>query len=468
MPPTFSQRNRQKQPLIIRVFGPVIIIILAIYVGLSSAMKVSRDVIEQHLQTLSALIERQAAAAGKEGKLTYGDITFEGFGFDKHAVISNVSISIAENVVTYNNKWSLSTSAIHIAPDAFLDSKFFISLPAPINIIQNSELKYVVSYPTHPKLAYFDGVKGTSQIIEQSLSLPEKIIISPAQSVDDSGVSKSGSVEISYAPMPLLKSSQNNAEKHRDYDIEIKDLKIAGDEGVRLTAGAISSHYSESQVDEGKISGKYILSLTDLLVFGGESITHPYSIHADFDINSQSGVDDINIEKLSLIGSDFDLSLSGKVMSASDDPLLFGSAKLAVNNAGRFISSELIPQVAKGTIAMALQKLSGSPLEPNTHLELPLKREKNSQFYIGDTSFESLAAAVFNDMMQQQNEDKAPDAARDTSPVPSTLPDAPPSAANGAAPYSPVISAPVEELKAPSAADSFRSAAPPEKTVGDE
>ncbi|NBX02974.1 MAG: hypothetical protein EBR02_02690 [Alphaproteobacteria bacterium] len=463
-----------------RIVGPIIIIGLVAYMAMSSSAAITKQNIEKNLQSLAKFVEKQAADSGREGKLTYGDVVFEGIGFGKRAIIHNVTLSLAEKSMTDTSKWSLSTASVVVVPDAFLDEKLFFHFPDPINVTENSDLRSTISFLEAPKFSYFDGTIKNVHSIEQVLTLPEKITITPALSVDDTTTPKTGVVEIAFDKSPVINSTVLPDSKERIYNLDIKNIKVSSAQTARLVASNIASHYSEKQVDENTLEGKYTLSLVEVLLLNGETVMKPYTFAADLNIKSKvqrtaetaekpaittTNLADVAINKLSLLSSEFEIKAEGKASAAVDDPLFFGDGTVTITNAGNAVASDIIPQQAKGPVSMALQKLTGAPVEAETQVSLPLKREKNGIFYINTMTFEELANSIFTDLMNAEQSQTAP-AAQDDSSVPTTLPNEPPAAAAGAAPVSPVISKAMEKPEKPSPAEEFQKGSPA-KTVGD-
>ena len=465
--------EKKKQSLFIRIVGPIVIFACLIYTGMGNiGTDFSRELLVQKLEALSQSFARHAHENGKEGKLTYGEITVTGWGFKKHATIKNISLVVSEKGLLDTTKWTLSTATVEVTPDTFVEGQLYFTFPDPINIIENSDQKAVVTFPTPPKYAYFAGKKNKVNQVEHVVSLPASITITPSRSVDDVNVTKSDVLTVTYDANPTLSNIFLLDTKEHKSVVEFKNLKINGEEGARAVATLLSSKFDEKQISDTKLEGHYTLQVTDLLLLIGENEMKPYNITADLSTSSTlshprgkegepkpapvATSADIQINQLTLVTSDFDIKVDGKVSEAQDDPLLYGSANLTINNVANFIASELVPQQTRGALAMAIEKIVGTPVDATTSVLIPLNREKNGVFYINNLTFEELAASIFTDLMNAPQD--APGASIDTTPQPSELPETSPAdaAGAGAAPYDPVVSAPMETPRQLSPAEKAR------------
>jgi hypothetical protein len=459
-----SSETEKKQPLLLRVFGPIILLACLLVTILEGADAVSKDIIETHLRELSDSFSKQAALNGKEGTLTYGDISIEGFGFDKYAVIHNVSASVAEKGVMSSSKWTLSTASVTVTQDAFIEGQLFFTFSDPLNIIENSELKSIVTFPRPPKYSYLDGKRGKSRLIEHILSLPEQITISPAKSVDDTSVTKASDTVITYDPNPVINNIYQLDNKEHSIHVEFKNVKIADGEGVRAMANLVSNKFSEKQTDETQMTGRYQLTVSDLFLLISENAMKPYNINADFTttstlaapVLSDKGIAtnppmatsaDITINSFDIITSDFGIRVDGAVTDSLDDQLIFGQTNVHFNNIANFLSSELVPQHAKGALSMAVERVMAQPFDRLVDITITLKREKKGVLYVNDLTFEDVATSLFTDLMKASEQPEGMSIAPPSSGV-SQLPARSPvhTAPAGAAPYAPVLSKPVETL----------------------
>ena len=465
-----------------RIVGPIVILACLAYTISGTIGAISKELIVHKLDALSLSFSKRAEDNGKQGKISYGDITLEGWGFKKTATIHNLSISVSEKGLMDTSKWSFSTASVVVTADPFVEGQFYSTFPDPLNIIENSELKATINFPKPPKYSYFDGKRNKVRMIEHVLSLPEQISVVPSKSVDDVSVNKTKAMTITYDPNPTINDTYLTESKEHNSALEFKNLKISGDEGVRAVATLVSSKFNEKQTDPTKMEGKYTLQVADLLLMVGDNMMKPYNVAVDVSTKSALAMPttkegqpaptelvatsaDIAINQFSIVTSDFDIKLDGTVSEALDDPLLYGQATLTIDNVPNFLSSELVSQQAKGALSMALEKIAGQPVDTAVNIAIPLKREKNGIFYVNNITFEELATSLFTDLMKAQQDAAtatagAPTAAVDSTPSATSLPANPPAASAGAAPYTPVVSAPVAAPAKPSPADKFQKTLP--------
>ena len=474
---------KKPQSLFIRIVGPIVILGCLGFTIASTVGALSKHLIVVKLDSLATSFAKHAEDNGKTGKLTYGDIVVEGWGFKKFAVIHNLSATVSEKGVMDSPKWSLSTASVVVTADPFIENQLYFTFPDPLNVIENSELKSTINFPKPPKYTYFDGKRNKVNLVEHVLALPEQLSIIPAKPVDDVNVNKAKALTITYDADPVIKNTLLVDSKEHNATVEFKNVKINSEDGTHAMMGLFSSKFDEKQTDAAKLDGKYLLQVSDLLLLVGDNAMKPYNITADLTTHSTlapapepkegqpastepvATSADITINQLSVVTSDFDIKADGTVSEALDDPLLYGNANLTIDNVPGFLASELISQQAKGAVSMALEKIAGVPVDQATNIAIPLKREKNGIFYVNNITFEELATSLFTDLMKAQQDAAAAaagGAAIDATPPATTLPPTSPtaSAPAGAAPYAPVVSAPVAAPAKPTPAEKFQKAVP--------
>lgn len=460
---TTSSTEHKKEPLVIRILGPIIVLACFIFTILNGAKPITQEVLKYHLQEFSENFSKQASLNGKIGTFSYGDVSIKGWGFDKYAVIENASISVAEHGLLHSSKWTLSTASVIVTPDSFIEGLFVFSFPDPLNIIENSELRSLVTFPRPPKYSYLEGRRGRVRVLEHALFLPEKMTFTPSRSVDDTRVTEAEQTIVSFDANPTIKSVYQLDDHARSIDIAFKNVSVTKGESVRAMINSLSSSFSEKQTGEKEMGGNYLLQVIDLMLPVGENMMNPYNITASFATSSQlsepfttlkSGVvtlpmatrADIAINALDILTTDFGVRIKGHITDDLEDPLIFGNANIDINNVKKFIGSELIPQHARGAFSMAIAQVVGQPVDQLVDTVISVRREKNGGLYFNDMPFEKVAAALFSDLLKGAPDDDitpmeiAPPEQEETT-LPATSPRA--NAPAGAAPYAPVISAPV-------------------------
>lgn len=434
--------RKRKPSKFANLVGTLLLIgcIAALYMFMPVA--ITKENVEKHLQLFNTYVSKQSTDNNKEGSFTWGDISLEGWGFEKQALIANPSINLTDKID--GSKWTIATPSAVATPDRSPDILHF-AVPGAITLSLNGDLKQTMTFSAPPKYSYFDGNREGMHTLEHDFKLPSQITLTPAKTTDDRG-DKISTVVISYDGMPVLRSTVKPEAGERTILAEFSNLRISTDQVEQVVVTTLMSRYSEKKLPENAVEGSYSLMMTDLLLSQADGVMTPYSFSGDFkfatvppaplptDVNPETTTPpkastEFTISKMQLIASEFEIKLEGKVVASPDDPLLSGDILLEIKNAGNFLASKLVPSEVKPIVESALLKISGQAIDATTTVSLPIKREKNGTLYIGSLTFEELTAAIFADIMANQ-------------PTVTHLPENPPANAPGAAPVSPVATTP--------------------------
>lgn len=455
--------DTRKSPRLLPILGLLILIAAVGIILFTGASGMSRESIEQRLRQFSDQITSEAAKSGREARFAYGNITMEGWGFNKRATVENVSLEVAEKSVLDVNRWSLSTAKMLAEPDPVTANNLVFVLPEPINVIENSQIKTVVTFSAPLKFTYFNGMVNKTQRIEQNFHFPDKIFLTSAQTAGEPA-DKTNDVVISYDENPVFTIKSEPATGARDANYAFRDVKIAMGDGSQATIASLSSILTEKPGADKKPVGNYKLMLVDLILRDSERTSHAYTITTNFDYTGD--IPSLSMNKMTLtpenslitlnqllIASDsFKIKAEGKLMLASDDPLPSGMINVDIDNVQSLINSELVPEASRPSVMDALQKITGQPVGSLTNVTIPVKREKSGMMYIGNVTFEELVASLLANMIRS-----APPGAPVAVPPAEQKPaDAPPPAPAVNAP--PPVVAPAPEAPAPVAKEPVKGA----------
>jgi hypothetical protein len=408
-----------KNPLIMKIAGVTAMLVAIAVVLFSGAPGINKAAIEAHLRHFSEYVAKEAAESGKEIKLTHGDIRIAGWGYNKRGVIGNVSLELVEKSSMGATSRSFSTAAVQVKPDHSASGRMVFVFAEPIHIAENGQPKTVITSSAPLRYAYFNGPARKLPEIVHTLLLPNEIILMNAET-GETPWEGAGTV-ITYDSDPLVEARFLPEKRERSFVYAFHNLRVTEQRSGRETSVAsLSSDFHETQGEDKRVSGKYELMIADMAVWEGEKSSRPYSLSADinyhgdapdFDLGALApnfGNTDVTVNHIRLMGDEFKINASGTVTLASDDPLPSGKLAVVMENAGKFIESDLISDEWRSTVSQALQQVSGQPIDPAAQLEFALKREKNGVFYVGKTTFEALAAAILADLLKLPGQFPAP------------------------------------------------------------
>jgi hypothetical protein len=398
----------------VSAFG-IAILAACLYVILFAGVShVSQESVGRRLNQFAEYVAREAANTGKEGKFTYGPVAIEGWAYDKQAVVTNVSLEVSEKALLDTNKWSFSTTRMIVRPDQTAPDHWLFIFPEAFNIIENSQLRTVVTFPSPVTYNFFETTKDGKRLQTHSLKLPEQITLSPTNNAD-AAMAGEKPVVITFDPNPKVKAHRYPDTREYEIAYQFSNIKVSSDNEGSLAIGSLSSQQNETSARDSRVTGKYVLHVTDLVVTENEKVSKPYEIHADFAYQGDQPNMELNrltpnfinmsldISQISLATEDFRFKVSGTLSMAADDPLPYGTLDVKIDHFDKFLKSELVPEHSRGSVLAAVSKVTGNTpehLAGVTDVSFPLKRDKNGVLYVGNTTFESLAATVVSALLK--------------------------------------------------------------------
>jgi hypothetical protein len=414
--------------------------------------------IEQHLKQFSTDIGSEAAGSGREAKFNWGNITIEGWGYNKHGMVDDVSFELAEKSLLDTTRWTLSTAKMHVYPDPSMLRRLIFVFSEPVNVIENGQLKSIMTFSSPLKYVYYDGLLHKVHVIEHAVHLPEQITLTPAKTIDAASKDVPGNVMITYDKDPVWKFKSMPDSGERESEYLFRNMKIASQDGTQATIASISGGFKEKPGDDKRPLGNYKLAVIDLALRDSDKSTKSYSLSADINYTGNlpdmkqgrlvaaTGDTELTLNQVQLTTDDFKVKASGTISMVNEDPLPSGKLDIDIDNVQKLVASELIPASSRRVVASALQKITGQPFESLTNVTIPLKREKNGLLYVGTVTFEELAAATFSDMLKNA---PASEAAPMPAPSPETAVPEPDNAAPDVVPVQPPAAAPDEKKDEP-------------------
>jgi hypothetical protein len=242
-----------------------------------------------------------------------------------------------------------------------------------------------------------------------------------------------------FTKTPYLNVISSGDQKVNSISYDLSDLTISKNDQTYVTIGKWVSDFSEKPADTlGHTSGAYMLEMQDI-VLHGKGNGKPYNVSVDtlFTADSTDGalpeqktgeakpndakpdvqtdaqtgtaggdVDegptenrDVVLKQFVISNPDFKFSASGNFSNIKGDPLPSGEVNVDIENVQQFLASDLISAENRPMVENILAKVSGKPLEGQTNMSIPLKREKMGMFFVGKSNFEELTAIWLSGMM---------------------------------------------------------------------
>ncbi len=380
-----------------------------------SASLLGKEDVESGFQKLSAQLTEIGSPYGRDIKVTHGDISFEGWGYHKRAVVSNVAIEVSGTLEPI--KYTLATDSIVVSSDPINFHRIIMNLGAPIKLLQNESVVNTVTFSEPLVIAYEEMERDNVKASRSDAVFPKQITISKSQTASD--LIQPGIV-ISFASAPTLQFISAPEHKSSSLTYSLSGLSVLDNGQNVVNIGSVTSDISKTSGDaEGRISGKNIFKASDIVAYINQIATKPYAVNLDADVmldenpqasdkdesnNSEnaynSGVPDRNrdvvINDYTMSNPDFKLRMIGKFSNVKGDPLPVGQLNIDIDNLPKFLSSELVSNFSVSGLSAALAKITGEPVSGQTQVSIPIKREKGGTLYIGKTTFEELVASVFS------------------------------------------------------------------------
>lgn len=411
--PMMTKRQRSMVGMLVLVFAVFIVLF-------SGAQTLSLSETKRLLTELGTITSNQSSDRHNM-ELQHGAVRMEGWGFDKKAIISNVSFSISEQTPVDTKKISLSTQAVEVQKDTRLPRKYDMAFIEPINLIQDSHLSYIITSEKPLKLGLNYPDVASRFINRYDFEIPRRVTLTPAKTADETAqitermlIQTSGGGAISF---------MNLAENEKAIKLNLPGFALTQGDRAILSADMVRADVTRN--DAERVSGAYDIKIDKLN--GAENQSDHYTVAIDGTYSADEIYMNYNlmqpvinngtfeINKAALMGGDFQLMAAGTVSFSADDPLPHGALDIEITNANSLVASNLIPMPLKPLLETALKRASGAEGDLEEHTSLAIKRDKNGVLYLGNMTFEEITAAVLSDfmrnampMVQQDNIQGAP------------------------------------------------------------
>ncbi len=398
------------------IVGMAVLAVSVLIVLLTGSRGLKYEEVEAMLQRFNAHVMQEATRTGREAAFTYGTIDMQGWGYDRHAIVSNVSLEISQKaLIDTTPRLSFSTERMVVTSDPALPDKTYFAFPEPVNIIKNSQLTSIIT-PSAP-IQYI--VAESDTIMTHAISLPEQLMIAPVE-VAGEGTPLQARTVMSFDPGPVAQAEINKSTGEMKVDYHIMHLKTVSGDRTHYTLGELSGHYTQVPQQDDRVSGKYEWRVTDMVFHEGDIQSKPISLALDatytgdrskvdfMQFHPSLGNAEMTIHKAALMGEDFNVIGMGQVSTADDDPLPYGNLEVEIENPGKLLASDLVPASLRSSFKAVLKKVAGEKAEASERASVALKRDKKGIFYIGGVTFEEVTATMLGNLLESAVPSAAP------------------------------------------------------------
>lgn len=388
-----NDNNRMSKIGILTVLGCVVIIIL------TGKGPVNEKSVQEHLERFTDYVAASAAKSGKQGVFRHGEFTMGGISFNRHAVIDGASITVTRPSLTNPVTWEFSTPRVVAVADQLYARRMYYVFNAPISVKRNGEEYANISFADPLRYGHLE----TANSLKQTFRLPSAITIMPSHRMeqDDTGIT------ITYDEGARIEIESALDSSKRDSSYQLNNIVIGSDGEQPITIASISSELHESTAAANVLKGTYQL---DMLALKLPEMQNSCNMNIDMDYTGDQPLQrltgmapglpgsNVQVKRLGMDCGAFKLASEGTLTRQEQDPLPSGELKVTVTNVQGLLGSGLLGEQTKAMVGQALMKITGQPLENLTDVTVPFKREVNGTFYIGDVTFEELAASLFTSM----------------------------------------------------------------------
>lgn len=397
---TFSTR-KPASPLL-RGIGIVALIGSLAMIFSTGSNPVSPETVEASLKRFGDYVATDAAKSGKEGRFSYGEIEARGFLMNRFAMVHDVTLEIKKQTLLESVSWSLFTPQMAVVPDAIMAHRLYYVFGEPVTVRKNGQSAATIAFSEPLKYGQSESHGKKATFLNQVFKLPPSITITPA------APEGAGSVVIAYDKNPTVEITSAPEIGLRKSKYDFRHINVTAGTQKPLSIGAYTTELNEKKDEKGVVQGQYTMAMTDLQT---EATPKPCNVNIDIAyvgdqpllklVGYVSSTPDTSatVKTLALDCADFKITAEGTLGRAPEDPLPSGQLNVKLQNVKELMASQLLGQQGREMLSQVLVKITGQPVDTLTNAEIPLKRDKNGTFYIGDVTFEQLAASLFSNMI---------------------------------------------------------------------
>ncbi|MBY0354458.1 MAG: hypothetical protein K2Q12_01860 [Rickettsiales bacterium] len=410
------------------------IVVLVIIGFFASHSGIDKKLAQKRLAEWARVASEMAAEQGYVLTLDYDAIDIEGSLFSKRAAVRNVSLSAIPQD-SPDQARVLSTDVLYLDPDIMGGGLSVILTEPLLYTTADVRTRLVAGEPIEMVVEDYKNDSGSG--IAYTLLTPPHMSMERLGRQSDAVIS---TTDFSFGPQSKIYGMVDLDKGTYTQEAQIKLLGMKRND--RTVNIANFESIMESASENGSLLTHYQLTLHGITTNGPLEPLGVMNARLDVEFEEPTLV---NGEPLNLsLGHDRNITLetllvdtpSGKLLAKArlrqlqNEIMPFGNATLQVENPKQLLDAlsrtsylSNIPQdIVKTMIARMAPQWKGD----NDTLTIPLKREPNGPFYLGDLTFEEFTAVLLSQLLHQASSDL---------PLPVALPSA--AVPSAAAPSSP-------------------------------
>lgn len=397
-----------------RAIGLTILAASVVVVLTTPGSQINHAAVEKSLQRFNEYVATDSAKSGKEGHFTYGNIEIKGLFFTQYALVRDVALQIKKQSLLESVDWALTTPQMTVAPDSVIAHRLYYTFAEPITVKKNGEAVATITFPDPLKYGQMDIYHGKTTFLLQTFLLPPSITVTP---IATPNVAAGPAVVITYDKNPTMHTSSATDHPERKAEYEFKNIAFTSGTEKPLTADSFHSTLKEKPNAQGVVEGQFTMDVKALKTDATEKacdIATDITYTGDQPLLKLAGFVSGSLETAVAIKNagidcaDFKVTTTGTLARSPEDPLPSGNISIKLDQVNKLLESRLLTDQGKQLLAQLLVKVTGQTIESITNVDLPLKREKNGTFYIGDVTFEELAASMLTSMFNQAPAPRTP------------------------------------------------------------
>jgi hypothetical protein len=316
-----------------------------------------------------------------------------------------------------------------VVPDPMMARRLYYVFGDVLTLKKNDATVATVTFSEPLKYGQLEIRKNETRSMVQTFKLPGNIAVTPMGANGTPGEK----VVIAYDANPTVQITSSLEKPLRDAVYEFHNLTVTAANEKPLHMGYLHSELHEKPTDSGAVEGHYTLAVTALKT---DATAKPCDLSTDMAYTGEQPLlkiaglvadtidTSLNIKELTMDCADFKLSAEGGLTRSPQDPLPYGLLHVKIEQVKQLLASPLLGEQGRSLLSQVLVKVTSQPVEALANVDIPIKREKNSTLYIGDVTFEALAASLFSNMLDFKGT-AVPQALPGASPEPKQAPAAP-------------------------------------------
>ncbi|MEZ5690959.1 MAG: hypothetical protein R3D71_04760 [Rickettsiales bacterium] len=435
-----SSGDKKKLPMIWFLIVLVPFVLWIVWFGVGSLM-LNKSSVKAGLEQLSTKLENIGWKYDKEINFAHGDIEMKGWGYNKRAVIHDVSIDMRTINLKNPLIWKLSVDEVDISLDPVNSGTLVVEVDKPLTVLQtNIPVGYLKL--SEPLSYYYTNILDNNVIFSShKLVFPKQIsFFAPKVNTVENDGKKNLEIDVgdkqfdlTFDEAPVIEFVPTKDGKGTNSTNKFTGLRFVKNGNTSISIGGWESISNEVlNVENNIIIGNYKLNMSDLELHIGETASSPYAFEVETntaeenitpnkvvktptkddssDSNIHEEVDrramDIEIKKFVFSNPEFSVDVKGKLANTKGDSMPSGDIKIDIKNLQEFLASEIIAIQNKELIENFLVQAIGQPIYDKKDISFTIKRKRGGLFYIGKTTLAEIMTSLMSGSMMSKSPPK--------------------------------------------------------------